>query len=54
MLYEVITVAVGEHCTTLVFRILQPLTAGDEKAVRAFADRHNVVIYLQPKRNNFV
>ena len=41
--------AVGEHCTALVLRILQPLTAADEKLLRAFADRHQVVFYLQPK-----
>lgn len=41
--------AVGEHCTALVLRILQPLTAADEKKLRAFADRHQVVFYLQPK-----
>lgn len=41
--------AVGEHCTTLVLRILQPLTGADEKMLRAFADRHQVVFYLQPK-----
>lgn len=44
-----IEVAVGEHCTALVFRILAPLTAADEMLLRAFADRHDVVIYLQPK-----
>jgi len=44
-----IEAAVGEHCTALVFRILAPLTATDEKLLRAFADRHDVVIYLQPK-----
>ena len=44
-----IEVAVGEHCTALVFRILAPLTLADEKLLRAFADRHDVVIYLQPK-----
>lgn len=44
-----VEVAVGEHCTALVLRILQPLTARDEERVRAFADRHAVVIYLQPK-----
>lgn len=44
-----IEIAVGEHCTALVFRILQPLTAADEIAVRAFADRYAVVVYLQPK-----
>lgn len=41
--------AVGEHCTALVLRILQPLTAADEKMLRAFADRHQVIFYLQPK-----
>lgn len=44
-----IEVAVGEHCTALLFRILAPLTLTDEKLLRAFADRHDVVIYLQPK-----
>jgi len=44
-----IEVAVGERCTTLIFRLLQSMTVSDEKAVRAFADRHAVVIYLQPK-----
>jgi 23S rRNA (uracil1939-C5)-methyltransferase len=41
--------AVGEHCTTLVLRILQPLTTGDENLLRVFADRHQVIFYLQPK-----
>ncbi len=41
--------AVGEHCTALVLRILQPLTAADEKMLQVFADRHQVVFYLQPK-----
>jgi 23S rRNA (uracil1939-C5)-methyltransferase len=44
-----IEVAVGEECTTLVFRLLQSLSVSDEQAVRSFADRHAVVIYLQPK-----
>lgn len=44
-----IEVAVGEHCTTLVFRILSPLKAGDERLMREFADCHKVVVYLQPK-----
>ncbi|MBU0602567.1 MAG: 23S rRNA (uracil(1939)-C(5))-methyltransferase RlmD [Gammaproteobacteria bacterium] len=47
-----IEVAVGgereEQMTALVFRILQPLTAHDEQAVRDFADEHRVLIYLQP------
>lgn len=41
--------AVGEHCTALVLRILQPLTPADEKLLRAFADQHQVIFYLQPK-----
>ncbi|NJD25634.1 MAG: 23S rRNA (uracil(1939)-C(5))-methyltransferase RlmD [Betaproteobacteria bacterium] len=44
-----IEVAVGEACTALVLRILQPLTATDEEALRRFADRHGIVFYLQPK-----
>lgn len=44
-----VEVAVGEQCTALVLRILEPLTAVDEERIRAFADRHGVVIYLQPK-----
>jgi 23S rRNA (uracil1939-C5)-methyltransferase len=44
-----IEVAVGELITALVLRILQPLTAADEKQLRAFADQHGVVFYLQPK-----
>jgi 23S rRNA (uracil1939-C5)-methyltransferase len=42
-------VAVGEACTAVVLRILQPLTTADEKLLREFADRHQVVFYLQPK-----
>ncbi len=41
--------AVGEHCTTLVLRILQPLTGADENMLRVFADRYQVIFYLQPK-----
>jgi 23S rRNA (uracil1939-C5)-methyltransferase len=44
-----IELAVGEHCTALVLRILESLTAADEKLLRAFADQHRVVFYLQPK-----
>ena len=44
-----VEVAVGEHCTALVLRILQPLATRDEALLRAFAERHQVVIYLQPK-----
>ena len=42
-------VAVGERCTALLLRILAPLTASDEKLLRNFSDRHDVVFYLQPK-----
>ena len=44
-----IEVAVGEKCTALVLRILEPLTGNDEELLRGFADRHGVVFYLQPK-----
>jgi 23S rRNA (uracil1939-C5)-methyltransferase len=44
-----VEVAVGEACTALVLRILQPLSQRDEKLLREFADWHAVVIYLQPK-----
>lgn len=42
-------IAVGEHCTALVLRILQPLNKQDEAVLREFADQRAVVIYLQPK-----
>ncbi len=35
--------------TALVFRNLQPLTTADEGLLRAFADQHQVWIWLQPK-----
>jgi 23S rRNA (uracil1939-C5)-methyltransferase len=44
-----IEVAVGEYMTALVLRILEPINAADEALLRAFADRHGVVFYLQPK-----
>lgn len=44
-----VEVAVGEACTALVLRILEPLNASDEQLLRDFADRHEVVFYLQPK-----
>ena len=44
-----IEVAVGEECTALVLRILEPLTGNDEELLRGFADRHRIVFYLQPK-----
>ncbi|MDR1935581.1 MAG: 23S rRNA (uracil(1939)-C(5))-methyltransferase RlmD [Candidatus Accumulibacter sp.] len=42
-----IELAVGETMTALVLRILEPLDAADEGLLRAFADRHGVVFYLQ-------
>ena len=42
-----IEVAAGDTPTALVLRILEPLTVADEELIRAFADRHGVVIYLQ-------
>jgi 23S rRNA (uracil1939-C5)-methyltransferase len=44
-----VEISVGEHCTALVLRILEPLKPKDEQRLRDFADRHEVVIYLQPK-----
>ena len=44
-----IEVSIGADVTVLVFRVLVPLTAADESALRAFADTHGVQIWLQPK-----
>ena len=44
-----IEIAVGEEVTVLVLRILESLKAADENLVRAFADKHDLVVYLQPK-----
>ncbi len=49
-----IEVAVGEECTALVLRILEPLTGNDEELLRRFADRHGVVFFLQPKGQDTV
>jgi 23S rRNA (uracil1939-C5)-methyltransferase len=43
-----VEVAVGEEVVVLVLRILEPLTAADEGAVKAFADEHRVQLWLQP------
>lgn len=43
-----IEIAVSENVHVLVFRILLPLTAGDEVALARFADEHGVQIWLQP------
>ncbi|MCK8211868.1 hypothetical protein LW979_17665, partial [Erwinia amylovora] len=44
-----IELAVGSAVTALVLRILELLTEADEALLRAFADRHNVQFWLQPK-----
>jgi 23S rRNA (uracil1939-C5)-methyltransferase len=44
-----IELAIGNEVTALVLRILEPLSAQDEVLLRAFADKHNVQFWLQPK-----
>ncbi len=44
-----IEIAVGEHITVLVFRLLEPWTDDDAARVRAFADTHRVQIWEQRK-----
>ncbi len=44
-----VELAVGERCTALVLRILEPLNSSDEGLLRQFSDRHGVAFYLQPK-----
>jgi len=44
-----VELAVGEAVDVLVLRILEPLTGNDEALLRAFADRHGVQFFLQPK-----
>ena len=44
-----IELAMGATVTALVLRVLEPLTANDEAALRAFADTHHVQFWLQPK-----
>lgn len=39
----------GTGNEVLVLRNLAPLTAGDERSLAAFADRHGVRLYLQPQ-----
>ncbi|MDR2452645.1 MAG: 23S rRNA (uracil(1939)-C(5))-methyltransferase RlmD [Candidatus Accumulibacter sp.] len=43
-----IELAVGAAMTALVLRILEPLDANDQGLLRDFADRHDIVFYLQP------
>ncbi len=44
-----IELAIGESVTALVLRNLEPINTADEDLLKAFADRHGVVFYLQPK-----
>ena len=44
-----IEVAVGEHASVLVLRILQALSQSDEELIKQFADTHNVQFWLQTK-----
>lgn len=44
-----IEVACGENVDVLVLRIMQPLTASDEAALRVFADTHDIQFWLQTK-----
>lgn len=44
-----VEVAMGDSVTVLVLRVLEPLSAGDEVALRAFADHWQVQLWLQPK-----
>jgi 23S rRNA (uracil1939-C5)-methyltransferase len=41
--------AVGDSITVFVLRHLEPLPAEDEATLRAFADRHGIQWWLQPK-----
>jgi 23S rRNA (uracil1939-C5)-methyltransferase len=44
-----VEVAVGEHITVLVFRLLEPWSVDDEIKVRNFADQHHVQVWEQKK-----
>lgn len=44
-----VEVAVGEHSTVLVLRILESLSVNDEGLLKEFADRHAVRLFLQPQ-----
>ncbi|MDQ5946515.1 MAG: rRNA (uracil1939-C5)-methyltransferase [Pseudomonadota bacterium] len=44
-----IEISVGEDCTELVFRILDPLNTNDERLLRDFGDKYSVQIFLQSK-----
>lgn len=42
-----IEIALGDHVSVLVFRVLEPLSAGDEALIAAFARTHDVHVYVQ-------
>lgn len=44
-----VEVAVGDACTVLVLRILEPLSVEDESKLKAFADTYQIQWALQPK-----
>jgi 23S rRNA (uracil1939-C5)-methyltransferase len=44
-----IEIAVGEHVTVLVFRLLEPWSEDDAARVRAFAETHRVQVWEQRK-----
>lgn len=44
-----VEVAQGARCLALVFRVLLPPTERDLAAFREFGERHDVVVFLQPK-----
>lgn len=45
-----IEVAIGARITVLVLRVLEPLSAGDEVKLKAFADQHGIQWWQQHKR----
>ncbi|MFP5419416.1 MAG: 23S rRNA (uracil(1939)-C(5))-methyltransferase RlmD [Gammaproteobacteria bacterium] len=44
-----VEVAVGEHLTVLVFRLLEPWSEDDKARVRDFADQHRIQVWEQSK-----
>ena len=43
-----IEIAMGDRCGAIVLRVLEPPTAEDEMAFRAFGERHDLDVYVQP------
>jgi len=44
-----VEISLGDDVDVLVLRVLEPLTDADENSLRAFADRHRIQWWLQPK-----